>query len=76
MRRICMRRICSLDAIRVAMFVALMALTPARAEPSTPAVPGVVIDYSPAASKSYIGSPSIVVLAHRRANLSIFDRLT
>ncbi len=32
------------------------------AEPSVPSVPGVVIDYSPASSRSYIGSPSIAML--------------
>ena len=46
------------------VFVSVISVGPARAadQPDLTSVPGVVIDYSPAASKSYIGSPSIVIL--------------
>lgn len=42
--------------------VAATPLAPAHSQDKPTKVPGVVIDYSPAASRQYIGSPSIAVL--------------
>jgi hypothetical protein len=48
--------------VRRALLVLLVAVTPLFAEEPSPTVPGVVVAHSPAASKQYIGSPSIAVL--------------
>jgi predicted neuraminidase len=52
-------------ALALALALAATALKPAGAQQGKAGIdqpPGVVIDYSPAASRSYIGSPSIAVL--------------
>jgi hypothetical protein len=52
--------------LRIAIFIAALFSYPAHlpASPPAPKVPGVIIDYTPASSRIYIGSPSLAVLAN------------
>lgn len=56
------RFIGALTAVLAATLTALAADKPSGSPPDFSRVPGVIIDYSPAASGLYIGSPSIAVL--------------
>lgn len=44
------------------VLLAILTCAARAAEPDLSQAPGVVIDHSPASSKSYIGSPSLAVL--------------